>query len=91
MMVQKQFFIEAGQNRRLKALALATGKSEGELIRDGLEAILEKAKAEIDEDWKVGLRRLRGMWADRDDLDDYLQKRRASWRRRRERLFGRKT
>jgi hypothetical protein len=88
-MVRKQLFITEEQNRRLKERAAVTGFSEGELVRAGIDLQLERGLDEqrtwqsiVDET----IAKLSGAWADRDDLDDFLQKRRATWKKRRHRL-----
>jgi hypothetical protein len=88
-MVRKQLFITAEQNRKLKKRAAATGLSEGELIRAGIDLRLEQ-EPEQQRAWRdivdETVAKLSGAWAERDDLDDFLKKRRASWTRRRHRL-----
>ena len=88
-MVRKQVFITTEQNRRLKERAAVTGLSEGELIRAGIDQQLGQGLEEqrawqgiVDET----IAKLSGAWAERDDLDDFLKKRRATWKRRRHRL-----
>ena len=83
-MIRKQLFITAEQDRKLKQRAAAAGVSEAELIRAGIDLQLE-GKAEKT-DWRSLAERLSGSWAEREDLDDFLRKRRATWQRRRHRL-----
>jgi hypothetical protein len=83
-MVRKQIFITAEQNKRLKARAAATGVSEAELVRAGIDLRLEKKDEKPD--WRRVAASLSGAWAERDDLDDLLKKHRQSWKRRRKRL-----
>jgi hypothetical protein len=83
-MVRKQFFITTDQNKRLKAHAAATGVSEAELVRAGIDLRLER-KAEKT-DWRSLADRLSGAWAERDDLDELLRKNRKGWKRRLKRL-----
>jgi hypothetical protein len=83
-MVRKQFFITAEQNKRLKAQAAATGVSEAELVRAGIDLQLER-KAEKT-DWRRLADSLSGAWAERDDLDEILRKNRKGWKRRLKRL-----
>jgi hypothetical protein len=85
-MIRKQFFIEEDENKRLKSAALATGKSEGELIRDGVKQLLEKVQP-AEDDWRAGLRSLKGMWADYPEIDQILKDRRAARGRRRDRMM----
>ncbi len=83
-MVRKQFFITVEQNKRLKAHATATGVSEAELVRAGIDLRLEQ-KAEKT-DWRRFADGLSGSWAERDDLDALLRKSRKGWKRRLKRL-----
>ena len=83
-MVRKQFFISAEQNKQLKAQAAAAGVSEADLIRAGIDLRLQQ-KAEKT-DWRRLADSLSGAWGERDDLDDILKRRRASWKKRRKRL-----
>ena len=85
-MIRKQFFIEEDENKRLKSAALATGKSEGELIRDGVKQLLETVQS-AEDDWKVGLRSLKGMWADYPEIDQILKDRRVARGRQRDRMM----
>jgi|SRR5688572_7948607 hypothetical protein len=89
-MVRKQVFITAEQNRRLKERAAATGFSEGELVRAGIDLQLDR-DLEQQRAWQdvvdETVAKLSGAWAARDDLEEFLKKRRASWKRRR-RMLG---
>jgi len=84
-MVRKQVFITAEQNRKLKARAAAAGVAEAELIRAGIDLRLEQEPEERI-DWKARLEKLSGAWAERDDLDEILQRGRRGWKRRLKRL-----
>jgi len=85
-MIRKQFFIDKEQNERLRALALSTGKSEGELIREGVMHVLAASPPE-ENDWKAGFRKIRGMWADYPEIDGIMKRRREARRLRRERMM----
>lgn len=85
-MIRKQIFIEDEQNRQLKRLAAVTGKSEGALIREGLLQVLNQ-KMPADDDWKIVLRRLKGIWSDRTDVDEVMAKQREARRRGKKRLL----
>jgi hypothetical protein len=84
-MIRKQVFITPEQNRRLKERSALSGVAEAQLIREGIDIVLEKQMRE-DDDWKVGLRRIAGMWKDYDELDVIIARRRARQRERRKRL-----
>jgi len=84
-MVRKQFFITAEQNRLVKARAAATGKSEGEIMRRGIDRELDDKTAEAESDWKDAWRQAAGVWKDRDDIDDLIAEMRKRTRKRFER------
>jgi len=83
-MVRQQLFITAEQKKRLKARAAATGKSEGEIMRRGIDRELDDKSAEAEGDWKDAWRQAFGMWKDRDDIDKLYAERRRRRRKRRE-------
>ena len=84
-MVRKQVFITAEQNKKLKARAAAAGVAEAELIRAGIDLRLGQ-EPEEKIDWRTALGKLSGAWAERDDLDEILQRNRRGWKRRLKRL-----
>jgi hypothetical protein len=86
-MVRKQVFIREDQQEKLKSIAARDGVAEAELVREGLDLVLERKKvAEVEDDsWKEAFRQAAGMWKDRDDLDAFYaanRKRRAERRQR---------
>jgi predicted metal-dependent peptidase len=83
-MVRQQLFVTAEQKRRIKARAAATGKSEGAIIRRGIDRELADTSAEAEGDWKAAWRQAAGMWADYDEIDEIIARRRKRRRRRRE-------
>jgi hypothetical protein len=88
-MVRQQLFITAEQKRRIKSCAAATGESEGEIIRSGIERELSArvGAAEGGDDWKDAWRQAFGMWKDRDDIDEFYADRRRRRRKRREKTL----
>jgi hypothetical protein len=91
-MVRKQIFITADQNRRLKTQAAATGVSEAELIRAGIDLRLrdqsEKQKAWSDAVAET-VAKLSGAWTERENLEVEMREIRRRWNRR-EQLLGKK-
>ena len=81
-MVRQQLFITAEQKRRVKTRAALTGLSEGEIIRRGIDRELADASAETNADWKDAWRQAAGMWKDRDDIEDMIERRRKLTRKR---------
>ena len=67
--VRKQLLITPEQNRRMKALAAAVGKTEAELFREAVEAMLEAAEKQ---DSKAALLSAAGLWADFAEIDDIV-------------------
>jgi hypothetical protein len=84
-MVRTQVYLSEEQEYGLKRLAASTGRKQSELIREAVESYLA---AHRPKDWKEGLETVRGMWADRDDLDDLHAELGREWERRLKRLYG---
>ena len=85
-MVRTQIYLTEEQQRALERLAAATGRRKSDLIREALDGYLADHQPK---GWKDALEAVRGMWADRDDLDDFVSKLRAGWEKRLERLYSR--
>ncbi len=86
-MIRKQFFIDEEQNRKLKALAERTGRSEAEIIREGLATVIDRPETVgKTKDDGEGWREAFGIWRDRDDLDDFYASRRSQRNARRSRM-----
>ena len=85
-MVRQQLFITAEQKKRLKARAAATGKSEGEIMRRGIDRELDDKAAEAEGDWKDAWRQAAGMWADYDEIDEIIAERRKRGKQRMDRI-----
>lgn len=84
-MVRTQVYLTEEQNNGLKQLAASSGRKQSELIRDAVEGYLAGHKPN---DWKEALVAVRGMWADRDDLDTLYGDLRADVEERLDRLAG---
>lgn len=76
-MIRKQVFIKEEQETRLKALAERLGVAEAELIREGIELVLQE-KDETDDNWKERFLQAAGIWKDRDDLEQVRREFRES-------------
>jgi hypothetical protein len=64
-MIKMQVFLREDQKSALKTMSARTGKRESDLVRQGVDLMLEKDKAQKD-DWKKALLAAAGMWKDRD-------------------------
>jgi hypothetical protein len=84
-MIRKQLFITEEQNRKLKERAAATGVSEAELIRAGIDLRLEQG-AQDQRAWgdvvDETVAKLSGAWAERENLDEEMREIRGRWNRR---------
>ena len=85
-MVRKQLRVTEDQDRRLKALAAATSRSESEFVREAITDLLDRQAQETTDDWKAALQQVRGIWKDRTDLDEFYAANRERRRLRRKRM-----
>ncbi|MEQ1695947.1 MAG: hypothetical protein ABL901_08920 [Hyphomicrobiaceae bacterium] len=86
VLVRKQFLLSAEQSARLKAQAVASGMTETDIVRAGIELALAQSQDETVA-WKAGWERAGGLWAGRDDLDAFYEARREARRLRHRRVF----
>ncbi len=78
-MVRTEIFLTEDEERALRSLSDQTGRTQSELIRQAIEAMLEK---EQPQDRRARLMQACGMWKDRTDLPDFTALRREldrSW------------
>ncbi len=91
-MVRKQLFVTAEQSKRLEECAAATGLSESELIRAGIDMRLEQEQ-EKRRAWQKTVgetnAKLSGAWAERENLHEEMHAIRRRWNRR-NRLLARR-
>lgn len=66
-MVRTQIYLTESEQEALRSLARDTGRSQSELIREAIDAMLERQELV---DRRAAMRQARGMWRDRDDLPD---------------------
>jgi Arc/MetJ-type ribon-helix-helix transcriptional regulator len=84
-MVRTQVYLTEEQDRGLKDLAESSGRKQSELIREAIDRLLAENRPK---NWKQALEAVRGMWADRDDLDELYADLRTDWERRLKRLYS---
>jgi predicted DNA-binding protein len=76
-MVSIQVYLTKKEREGLAALARRTGKSQGRLIREAVDSLLEQSsKPRL-----AVLEKAAGMWKDRTDLPDFRALRKG-WERR---------
>jgi hypothetical protein len=78
--------IRDDQKEKLRAIALATGVAEDELVRQGIDLLIAE-KQPATGDWRAAAKGIYGMWKDRDDLDDIFKSFRQEFEDRHKRLF----
>jgi hypothetical protein len=76
-MTVAQITLSDSRTELLHRLAEKTGRREDELLNE----VVDKAFAQLEQseekgDWRDNLRKLRGVWKDRDDLPDFEAMRR---------------
>lgn len=80
-MQKTQVFLREDQKAALKAISARTGKRQSDLIRRGVDLLIDRAERE-DADWREATRSAAGLWQDRTDLDQLTESFRAAARRR---------
>ena len=76
-----QVFLREDQKAALKSIAARTRQRQSELIRKGVDLLIDRAEGE-DVDWREATRAAAGMWRDRTDLDDLARELRGAAKRR---------
>jgi hypothetical protein len=64
-MIKMQVFLREDQKAALRTMSARTGKRESDLVRQGVDLMLEKGKSQKD-DWKKATLAAAGIWKDRD-------------------------
>lgn len=73
-MNRTQIYITPEEEKTLKKLSKATGKSKSELIRNAIDQYLE---VETQSDWKNKIMDSAGIWKNRKDLPDLDETRKS--------------
>ena len=83
-MERAQVFLRDDQKKSLRSIAASTGRKQSDLIRSGVDLIIENEQKKAD-DWKLALLGVRGIWEGRDDFQDQI---RSDVNQRFDRLFS---
>jgi hypothetical protein len=74
-MFRTQVYLTHSEHNELSKVAKATGKKQSELVREAIDAYLEKKN----DDYRLSaLKQLAGMWKNRKDLPDFEEIRRSA-------------
>ena len=84
-----QVFLREDQKAALKTLSGRTGVRQSDLVRRGVDLMLENA-ARRKADWREATRAAAGLWRDRKDIDASMENLRQSVRKRFAAVSGRK-
>jgi hypothetical protein len=79
-MQKVQVFLREDQKSALRSIAARTGQKQSDLIRQGVDLLIDRTKQEVD--WREAILSGAGVWADRTDLDDYSRNFREAAKRR---------
>ncbi|MBL26692.1 MAG: hypothetical protein CMM50_03960 [Rhodospirillaceae bacterium] len=80
-MEKVQVFLRGDQKAALKAIGARTGQRQSDLIREGVDLLIERSEQQ-DADWREVTRAVAGLWRDRADIDDIGRSLRAAAKRR---------
>lgn len=69
-MERTQVYLTHEQRCELKKLAARSGRRQSELIREAIDALVADAECS---NWKAGMMAAAGLWANRDDLPDFVR------------------
>jgi len=86
-MQKAQVFLREDQKDQLQKIAKRTGAKQSELIRRGVDMVIEVTLKE-ESDWKIAWKKVAGIWKDRDDIDDIMAENRARLNARLDRLHS---
>ena len=71
-MEKTQVFLREEQRDALREIAARTGQRQSALIRHGVDLVIAEIQSKTAE-WRVALDGVKGIWADREDLDRYSE------------------
>lgn len=76
-----QAFLREDQKAALKKIAARTGQKQSDLIRQGVDLVIDRADSEK-ADWRKATDAVFGIWKDRTDLDEIAREFREADKRR---------
>ncbi len=85
-MERTQIYLSDGQTRELDRRARERGTTRSQVIREAIERYIGPVWDPVE--FKVALKGIAGMWADRDDLDEFYADLKRREQERMARLWG---
>ncbi len=82
-----QVFLRDDQKTALKRLAARTGRRQSDLIRSGVDLVLENDQHK-NEGWREATRAAAGLWRDRDDIEAASKNLRDAAKKRFKSVYG---
>lgn len=82
-----QVFLRDDQKAALKRVAARTGRKQSDLIRAGVDLVLESDRLES-AGWREATRAAAGIWRDRTDLDEASRAMREAAKKRFKSVYG---
>ena len=67
-----QVFLREEQKHALKVLAAKTGQKQSELIRKGIDLMIEQSSLQ-DHAWKDVTRNVAGLWSDHEEIEAQME------------------
>ena len=80
-MQKVQTFLREDQKAALKRISVRTGERQSDLIRKGVDLLIDRAEGET-VDWRKATDGLFGIWKDRCDLEEFSREFRETAKRR---------
>ncbi len=84
-----QVFLRDDQNAALKSLSARTGARQSDLVRRGVDLLLEEGTRK-DLDWREATRAVAGLWRDREDSEAIMMELRKAAKRRLPEIYDRR-
>lgn len=79
-MRKAQVFLREDQKSDLEAIAKRTGRKQSELIRSGVDLVIEREKTRGD--WRESVRQAAGIWRGRNDIPELMRQMREELKER---------
>ena len=76
-MIRTQIYLEESASKKIRSIAVKRGRKQSEVIREAIDQFISSFQ---DGDQKAQLKRAKGIWKNRSDLEEFEQLR-TEWDR----------